>query len=80
VGGEHHAPPALPQGNNPVPTIKEAGWAPGLTSYGQSGPPPDFSPCIIQPVVSTEYAIPACSTSKCAGAKYGTYTQILIIR
>jgi len=39
VGGEHHTMPALPLGNNPVPTVKEAGWAPGLAGYGQSAAP-----------------------------------------
>jgi len=42
-------------------------------------PPPDFSPYIIQPAVSTDYAIPARNSGTRAEAKYGTYTQILII-
>jgi hypothetical protein len=36
--GEHYTSPALPLGNNLVPNVKEAGWAPGLAGYGQSGP------------------------------------------
>jgi len=29
VGGQRHAPAALPPGKNPVPIVQEAGWAPG---------------------------------------------------
>ena len=29
VGVQLHAPAALPPGNDPVPTVQEAGWAPG---------------------------------------------------
>ena len=29
VGGQHHAPAALPLGKDPVPIVQEAGWAPG---------------------------------------------------
>ena len=28
VGGQRHAPVALPSGNDPVPIVQEAGWAP----------------------------------------------------
>ena len=28
VGGQRHAPAALPPGNDSVPIIQEAGWAP----------------------------------------------------
>jgi hypothetical protein len=30
VGGQCHAPAALPPGKDPVPIVLEAGWAPGL--------------------------------------------------
>jgi hypothetical protein len=30
VGGQRHAPVALPQERAPVPLLQEAGWAPGL--------------------------------------------------
>jgi len=30
VGGQCHAPAALPQERDPVPTVQEAKWAPGL--------------------------------------------------
>jgi hypothetical protein len=29
VGGQRHAPAALPPGMTPVPIVQEAGWAPG---------------------------------------------------
>ena len=29
VGGQRHAPTALPRKRDPVPTVQEAGWAPG---------------------------------------------------
>jgi hypothetical protein len=29
VGGQRHMPAALPPGKDPVPIVKEAGWAPG---------------------------------------------------
>jgi hypothetical protein len=29
VGGQRQAPAALPPGNDPVPIVQEAGWAPG---------------------------------------------------
>ena len=29
VGGQRHAPAALPSGNDPVLIVQEAGWAPG---------------------------------------------------
>jgi hypothetical protein len=29
IGGQRHAPAALPQERDPVPIVQEAGWAPG---------------------------------------------------
>jgi hypothetical protein len=29
MGGESHAPAALPPGTDPVPVVQEAGWTPG---------------------------------------------------
>ena len=29
VGGQRHAPSALPPRKDPIPTVQEAGWAPG---------------------------------------------------
>jgi hypothetical protein len=34
IGGQHHAPADLPRERNPVPTVQEAGWAPGLVWTG----------------------------------------------
>jgi hypothetical protein len=34
VGGQRHAPTALPPGNNPVSIVEEAGWAPGTVWTG----------------------------------------------
>ena len=35
VGGQHHAPAALPPGKDPVPIVQEAGWAPGPVWTGE---------------------------------------------
>jgi len=43
VGGQHHAPAALPPGKNPVPIVYEAGWA-GLDGCGKSRPHRDSNP------------------------------------
>ena len=34
VGGQHHAPAAVPPRKDPVPTVQEAGYAPGLVWKG----------------------------------------------
>jgi hypothetical protein len=34
VGGQYHAPAALPQEEDPVPIVQEARWAPGLVWMG----------------------------------------------
>ena len=34
VGGQHHAPAALPPWIDPVPTVQEAGWALGAVWTG----------------------------------------------
>jgi len=34
VGGQHHAPEALPQEIGPVLVVQEAGWAPGPVWMG----------------------------------------------
>ena len=63
VGGQSHAPAALPPGKTPG-THCIAGWVgprAGLDGCGKSRPPPGFDPQTVQPVVSsyTDYAIPA---------------------
>jgi hypothetical protein len=64
VGGQRHAPAALPPGQDPVHIVKEAGYVDpgaGLDGCGKSRPPPGFDPRAVQPVASryTDYAIPA---------------------
>ena len=34
VGGQRHAPVALPPGNDPVSIVQEVGWAPGSVWTG----------------------------------------------
>ena len=34
VGGQHHAPAALPPGKDPLPIVQEAVWAPGPVRTG----------------------------------------------
>jgi len=35
MGGQRHAPAALPPGKDPVPIVYEAGWAPGPVWTGE---------------------------------------------
>jgi len=45
VGGQPHAPAASTPGNDPVPTVQEAGWAPGpVWTGGKSRPHWDSIP------------------------------------
>jgi len=39
-------------GKDPVPTVQEAGWAPGPVSIGTEIPPPELEPRTVQPVAS----------------------------
>ena len=61
VGGQHHAPAALPPGKDPVPIVQEAGWAPGpvWTDAENLAPTPVFDPRTVQPVASryTDWAV-----------------------
>ena len=62
VGGQHHAPAALPPGKTRYPFT--GGWVgprAGLDGCGKSRPPPGFDPRPVQPVASryTDCAIPA---------------------
>jgi hypothetical protein len=62
VSGQHHAPAAFTPGKEPVPIVKEAGWAPELLWIGAENlAPPGFDPQTFQPVAShyTDYTIPA---------------------
>jgi hypothetical protein len=63
VGGQRHAPAALPPGNRPG-TLRiggSVGPRAGLGGCGKSRPPPGFDHRTVQPVGSryTNYAIPA---------------------
>jgi hypothetical protein len=52
VGGQRHAPAALPRGNRPG-THCIGGWVgpmAGLDGYGKSRPLPEIDPRIFQPV------------------------------
>ena len=59
VGGQRHAPAAFTPGEDPVPIVWEAGWAPGPAWTGAENlAPPGFDPWTVQPVGSryTDYA------------------------
>jgi len=62
VGGQRHAPAALPPGKRPD-TYCIGGWVgprAGLDGCGKSHPPPGFDPRTLQPVTRryTDSAIP----------------------
>ena len=67
VGGQRHAPTALPPGKTRHPCAE--GWVGhrvGLDGYGKSRPPPPgFDPRTVQPVASryTDWAIPAANNN-----------------
>ena len=51
VGGQRHAPAALPQESYPVPIVQEAEWAPGPVWTGTDNlPPPVFDPQTVETV------------------------------
>ena len=59
VGGQRHAPAALPPGKNPVTIVQEAGWAPGPVWTGAENlAPPGFDPRTVQPAIPTELSRP----------------------
>jgi hypothetical protein len=58
-GGKSHNPAASTPWKDPVPTVQEAGWAPGRVRTGaENSPPPGFDPRTVQLVASryTDYA------------------------
>ena len=62
VGGQHHAPAALPPGKTPCPLYRKLGRPQGRSGRVQKiSPPPGFDPRTVQPVASryTDCAIPA---------------------
>jgi len=49
VGGQRHAPAALPWEREPVTIVQEAGWAPGSVRTGAENlAPPVFDPRNVQ--------------------------------
>ena len=62
VGGQHHAPAALPQGKTRYPLYRRLGGPQGRSGRMRKiSPPPGFDPRTVQPVASryTDWAIPA---------------------
>ena len=62
VGGQHHAPAALPPGKMRYPLYKRLGGPQGRSGRVRKlSTPPGFDPRTVQPVVSryTEWAIPS---------------------
>ena len=62
VGWSKLRPVAFTPGEEPVPIVQEAGWAPGPVWTGVKNlapPPPGFDPCTVQPVESryTDYTV-----------------------
>jgi len=64
VGGQRHAPAALPPGKDTVPVVQEVGWVPGpVWTDVENLAPPGFNPRTVQTVASryTDWAIPETS-------------------
>ena len=62
MGGQRHAPAALPPGKTRYPLYRRLGGPQGRSGRcGKSRPPPGFDPRTVQPVASryTDWAIPA---------------------
>ena len=62
VGGQHHAPAALPPRKTRYPLYRRLGRPQGRSGLGRKiSPPPGFDPRTVQPVASryTDWAIPA---------------------
>ena len=62
VGGQHHAPAALPLGKTQYPLYRRLGGPQGRSGRVRKiSPPPGFDPRTAQPVASryTDYAFPA---------------------
>jgi len=64
VGGQRHAPAALPQGTDTICFVSDTEWATGpiwRDVENLAPPPPGFHPRTVQPVASryTDYAITA---------------------
>ena len=62
MGGQHHAPAALPPGKIRYPLYRRLGWPQGRSGRVRKiSPPPEFDPRTVQPVASRyiDYAIQA---------------------
>ena len=62
MGGQRHAPAALPPGKTQYPLYRMLGWPQGRSGPVQkTSPPSGFDPRTVQPVASryTDYTIPA---------------------
>ena len=62
VGGQRHAPAALPPGKTRYPWYTRLDGPQGRSGWLRKiSPPPEFDPRTVQPVASryTDYAIPA---------------------
>ena len=62
VGGQRHAPAALPPGNTQYPSYRGLGEAQGSSGWARKiSLPPDFDPRTVHPVAShcTDYVIPS---------------------
>ena len=62
VGGQHHAPAALPPGMTQYPLYRRLGGPRGRSGrLRKISPPPEFNPRTTQPVASryTVWALPA---------------------
>jgi hypothetical protein len=61
VGGQRHAPAALPSGKNRYPLCRKVGGPQGRSGQVRKiFPPPGFDPRTLQPVASrySDYAVP----------------------
>jgi hypothetical protein len=62
LGGQRHAPAALPPGKTRYPLYSRLGGPQGRSGHVRKiSPPPGFDPRIVHPVASryTDYSIPA---------------------
>jgi hypothetical protein len=68
VGGQRHAPTALPPGKTRYPLYRRLGGPQDRSGrVRKSSPPPGFDPRTVQPVTSryTDWAIPAHPVKQC---------------
>jgi len=60
VGGQRHAPSALPPGKTRYPLYRRLGGPQDRSGRVRKTPPlPGFDPRTVQPVASTDHALPA---------------------